>query len=68
MKIGDLLKIEIFFANGLEFNSIQAIAKVVWFDLAAKESWGEYRYGLQFQSIEEQDFERLKLLLREIGK
>jgi c-di-GMP-binding flagellar brake protein YcgR len=68
MQIGDLLKIEIFFASGLELNSIKAIAKVVWYDLAAKETWGEHRYGLQFQSIEEKDYERLKILLREVGK
>ena len=68
MRIGDFLKIEIFYANGLELNSIKAVAKVVWYDLAAKESWGEHRYGLQFQSIEEKDLERLKILLREIGK
>jgi len=68
MKVGDLLKIEIFFASGLELNSIKAVAKVVWYDLAAKESWGEHRYGLQFQAIEEKDYERLKTLLREVGK
>ncbi len=68
MKIGDFLKIEVFYANGLELNSIKAIAKVVWCDLAAKESWGEHRYGLQFESIEEKDLERLKTLLREVGK
>ncbi len=68
MKIGDFLKIEVFYANGLELNSIKAIAKVVWCDLAAKESWGEHRYGLQFESIEERDLERLKILLREVGK
>lgn len=68
MNIGDLLKIEIFYANGLELNSVKAIAKVVWSDLAAKESWGEHRYGLQFESIEEKDLARLKNLLREVGK
>jgi hypothetical protein len=62
------LKIEIFFASGLELNSVKAVAKVVWYDLAAKESWGEHRYGLQFQSIEEKDYERLKILLRDVGK
>jgi hypothetical protein len=68
MNIGDLLKIEIFYANGLELNSVKAVAKVVWSDLAAKESWGEHRYGLQFESIEEKDLARLKNLLREVGK
>ena len=68
MQIGDVLSIEIFFASGLELNSIKAIAKIVWYDLAAKESWGEHRYGLQFQSIEEKEYQRLKALLREVGK
>jgi len=68
MQIGDALKVEIFYASGLELKSIKAIAKVVWYDLAAKESWGEHRYGLQFLSIEEKDYERLKALLREVGK
>jgi c-di-GMP-binding flagellar brake protein YcgR len=68
MEIGTLLKIEIFYVRGLEFDTIKAIAKVVWSDLAARESWGEYRYGLQFQSIDEKDFVRLITLLKEIGK
>ncbi|MEW6376049.1 MAG: PilZ domain-containing protein [Thermodesulfobacteriota bacterium] len=68
MEIGALLKIEIFYVRGLELDTIKAIAKVVWSDLAAKESWGEYRYGLQFQSIDEKDFARLLTLLKEIGK
>jgi hypothetical protein len=66
--VGAFLKIEIFFAKGLEFNTIKAVARIAWYDLAARESWGEHRYGLQFQQIEKEDFERLKTLLKEIGK
>jgi c-di-GMP-binding flagellar brake protein YcgR len=68
IEIGTLLKIEIFYVKGLELDTIKAIAKVVWSDLAAVESWGEHRYGLQFQSIDEKDFGRLVNLLKEIGK
>jgi len=68
IEIGTLLKIEIFYVKGLELDTIKAIAKVVWSDLAAMESWGEHRYGLQFQSIDEKDFSRLVNLLKEIGK
>ena len=68
MEMGAVLKIEIFFVSGLELDTIKAVAKVVWSDLAAKTSWGEYRYGLQFQYIEEQDFTRLMNLLKEVGK
>jgi hypothetical protein len=67
MQIGDVLRIEIFYVRGLELDTIKATGIVVWADMAAKESWGEYRYGLEFQSIEEKDFTRLVALLKEIG-
>lgn len=68
MEMGTVLKIEILYVKGLEFNTIKAVAKVVWSDLESRESWGEYRYGLQFLEIEEKDFARLLNLLKEIGK
>jgi c-di-GMP-binding flagellar brake protein YcgR len=66
--VGTLLKIEILFAKGLELSSIKAIAKVVWADLPPKEIWGEYRYGLEFQSFQEGDLQKLRRLLKELGK
>jgi c-di-GMP-binding flagellar brake protein YcgR len=68
VEIGTLLRIEIFYVRGLELDTIKTVGKVVWCDLAAKESWGEHRYGLQFESIEEKDFNRLTTLLKEVGK
>ena len=68
MEIGTLLKIEILYVKGLELNTIKAVGKVVWSDLAARQTYGEHRYGLQFESIEEEDFNRLISLLRELGK
>jgi len=67
MEIGALLKIEIFYVRGLELDTIKAVAKIVWCDLAARESWGEHRYGLQFEYIDEKDFSRLTTLLKEAG-
>ena len=66
--VGTLLKIEILFARGLELNSIKANAKVVWSDLPPKEIWGEYRYGLEFQSFQKGDLQKLKRLLKEMGE
>jgi c-di-GMP-binding flagellar brake protein YcgR len=68
IEIGALLKIEIFYVRGLELDTIKAIVKVVWSDLAARESWGEHRYGVQFENINEKDFNRLATLLKEVGK
>lgn len=63
--VGTSLKIEILFAKESELNSIKAIAKVVWADLAPREVWGEYRYGLEFQSFQQGDLQKLKMLLKE---
>jgi hypothetical protein len=47
---------------------IKAVAKVVWSDMAARESWGEHRYGLQFMSIDKDNLNKLTTLLKEVGK
>jgi len=67
IELGTLLKIEILYVRGLELDTIEAVAKVVWCDLAARESWGEHRYGLQFQHIDQRDFTQLTTLLKEVG-
>jgi c-di-GMP-binding flagellar brake protein YcgR len=66
--VGSLLKIEILFSRGMELITIVAISKVVWSDLAARESWAEYRYGLQFLSFFQGDIAKLKMLLKEVGE
>ena len=68
MPLGTVLKIQIFYVRELEFNMIKCIAKIVWSDMAARESYGEYRYGLEFSSINDQEFNKLITLLREVGK
>ncbi len=68
MEIGSMLSTEIFYAKGLELDSIKAVGKVVWADLPARKTWGEHRYGLQFQSIDKKNLSKLKNLLKEVGK
>ena len=68
MVLGTVLKVQIFYVRELEFNMIKCIAKIVWSDMAARESYGEYRYGLEFSSINDQEFNKLITLLREVGK
>ncbi len=63
IEIGTLLRIEIFYTKDLTFQTITAITKVVWSDIASKN-----RYGLEFQSIDEGNFSKLKTLLREVAK
>jgi c-di-GMP-binding flagellar brake protein YcgR len=66
--VGSLLKIEILFSRGTELVTVEAIVKVVWSDLASRESWAEYQYGLQFLSFYRGDINKLKVLLKEVGQ
>jgi hypothetical protein len=68
LEMGEILKIKIFIAKELELNSVSVIARVVWYDWVARERWGQFRYGLQIQSIYKEDFAKLRDLFREIGK
>jgi len=68
MILGTVIRIQIFYVRELEFNMIKAVAKIVWSDMAAKESWGEYRYGLEFLSIDKENLNKLMTLLKEVGK
>ena len=67
IEIGTLLKIEIFFVKGLSLETITTTVRVVWSDLASKENWREWRYGLQFQSTDEVNLHKLKTLLEEVA-
>ncbi len=64
--VGELLKVEIYFAKGLELQTVQGLAKIVWADLAARETWREHRYGLEFHSMPEGTIQKLRNLLKEV--
>ena len=64
MEIGALLRTEILSLKGLELNTIEAIAKVVWSGLADSGSWEKYQCGLEFQSFHKGDLYNLKILLK----
>jgi hypothetical protein len=68
IRIGTILRTEIFYAKGLELDSIKSVAEVVWADLPARKTWGEHRYGLQFKSIDRKNLNKLRNLLKEAGK
>ncbi len=65
VEIGTLLKVVLFFARERQLTQIRAIAEVIWSDLAARKEWGEYQYGIQFQSFFKGDLNRLKVLLKQ---
>ena len=66
--IGAVLGIEIFYVDNSGLARIRAIAKVVWSDAALDQSLDGYRCGLEFQSIDQRNAQRLKLLLKSQAK
>jgi len=63
--VGTSLNIEIIFARGFGLNSIRMKARVIWSDMAPKVTWGEYRYGLEFEKFQHGDVQKLNALLKE---
>lgn len=68
IEVGELLKIEMYYAKGPELNTVKGVAKIVWADLASKETWREHRYGLKFQSIPKEMIQKLRNLLEDPKK
>jgi len=68
IEVGEILNVEIYFAKGLELQTVQGTAKIVWADLAARETWREHRYGLEFQSMPRGMIQKLKNLLKDLGE
>jgi hypothetical protein len=66
--VGELLKVEIYFAKGLELQTVQGQAKIVWADLAGRETWREHRYGLEFRSMPKGTLQKLRNLLKDWGE
>ena len=68
IETGTVLRIQIFHSKGPVLETITATVKVVWADLASRLRSGENWYGLQFQSIDDDNFKKLKALLEEAAR
>jgi hypothetical protein len=59
MEIGEKLEMKIYFSSGSSLITIEAIVKIAWVDIEAKED-DYYRFGVSFVNISPMDMERLK--------
>ena len=64
-EIGQPLKIKLFLSSGPGLATIDALVEVVWMDMEAVESSGEYRSGVKFIDISEEAVAKLKAFLQE---
>lgn len=60
MKIGQHLKIKIFFSSGSELNKIEALVEVVWMNVHLGEDEKYYRSGVKYIEISPEDMDKLK--------
>ncbi len=68
IEIGAMLRIEIFYVKDLSLETLVATARTVWADSASKTGLQKYKYGLQFQSIDEENLNKLRALLEQVTR
>jgi hypothetical protein len=65
LPIGTKLNIAVLFPKGLEFSNFEVLAEIVWKDKYWEENRENYKLGLKFLRLSEEDYHKLKQLLNE---
>lgn len=63
MGVGSDLKIKVSFSLGHDFDSFEALAKIVWKDVHRETDWKGYKYGLELVGISQENRWKLRELL-----
>jgi c-di-GMP-binding flagellar brake protein YcgR len=66
MKMGQHLKLKLFFTSGVDLKSIEALVEVVWMDIDLGKDWGEYRAGVRFVDISQESMGKLKNFMKDL--
>ena len=66
LEIGEQLKVKLFLSCGRDLVTIDALVEVVWMDIEAEESSGEFRSGVKFIDISEESVAKLKAFLLDL--
>jgi hypothetical protein len=67
VKVGDRLRLRLFFNVGSELNTIEMVVQIAWVDLHLGREWGDYRSGVRFVDISPEDLDRLKTFLKNLS-
>jgi c-di-GMP-binding flagellar brake protein YcgR len=63
-KVGDLLKLRLFFASGPAMNTVETLSQVIWTE---KLKDAEYRCGIKFVDISLEDMDKLSSFLKKLS-
>lgn len=67
VKVGDRLRLRLFFNVGSQLNTIEMVVQIAWVDLHLGREWGDYRSGVRFVDISPEDLDRLKTFLKNLS-
>lgn len=68
IEIGKRLKMRLFFSSGRDLNKIEMLTEVVWHDIHLEKDWGDYRSGVKFIDISEENLNKLKNFLKMLSE
>ncbi len=63
-KVGDLLKLRLFFSSGPGINIVETLSQVIWTE---KLKDAEYRCGMKFVDISPEDMDKLSSFLKKLS-
>jgi len=63
-KVGHLIKLRLFFSSRSGLNTIEIVSKIVWTE---KLETGEYRCGIKFVNISEEDMSKWSSFLKNLS-
>ena len=67
MRMGNHLRLKLFFAAGSGLSTIETLVEVVWVDIHLDKDWGDYRTGVRFVEISAEGLSNLKSFLKSLS-
>ena len=68
IEIGQRLKLKLFFTSKSNLHSMEVLCEVVWIDIHLNETWGDYRSGVKFIDVSQEDMTQLKDFLKSLSQ
>jgi c-di-GMP-binding flagellar brake protein YcgR len=63
VEIGQHLRVKLFVTSGSDLSTIQILGEVGWAEIYLGEAWGDYRIGVKFVDISQENLNMLKSFL-----
>jgi len=68
VEIGQYLKMKVFFSSRARLDAIEILGQVVWADFHLEKDWGDYRSGVKFLDISQEDLEKFGSFLKSLSQ